>query len=182
MKLGKIDTGKIFFYKVSSGKYRDGTFYCTTPYISLWLIARYLKLKKDDIFMDLGCGTGRVVFFFATKRIKKAIGIDTNKKLIKVAKKNLSNFSGQKNKVEFWNSDAATFDMSSPTIFFFYNPFGEKTFKKVLENIRKSLDKNPRKIRIVYRNPVCKNLLNTQKWLKYRGKMSLFMNVCFWSN
>lgn len=37
-----------------------------------------IKLKKSDIFYDLGCGDGRLVFFIAKKYGAKAIGVERN--------------------------------------------------------------------------------------------------------
>ncbi|MFH1354607.1 MAG: hypothetical protein ABIH19_00450, partial [Candidatus Omnitrophota bacterium] len=50
---------------------KDMVAYSPSPYGRLEKMITYLKLTPDDVFVDLGCGKGRVVFFVALKRLKK---------------------------------------------------------------------------------------------------------------
>jgi len=65
----------------------------------------------------------------------------------------VGNLEKKNTHVEIIHNDATKFDPSEGTIFFMYNPFGLKTLNRVLDNIKKSLINNPRKIRIVYYAP-----------------------------
>ncbi len=50
--------------------------YGETPLTVFALIAERLRLKKEDLFLDLGCGRGRGVFFLQTYFGCKAYGVD----------------------------------------------------------------------------------------------------------
>ena len=50
-------------------------------------ILNSLKLKRENIFVDIGCGKGRILFLVATENIKKIVGIELRKKLVDIAKK-----------------------------------------------------------------------------------------------
>lgn len=156
------------------GLYGDAIRHSTSSYSKLNKMINYLKLNKEDVFIDLGCGVGRPIFLVATQRLKKIIGIEIRKELVDIAKRNLRNLKLNNTPIEIINADVAALDIldiKEGTVFFMFDPFGEKTFTKVIENIKKSLVTNPRKVRIVYNNPVYKDLLNSQGWLVPEGKI-----------
>lgn len=51
-----------------------------------------LKPSKDDIFADIGCGTGSVSEFFAPF-VKKIYSVDIDEKAVEEAKERLKNFN-----------------------------------------------------------------------------------------
>jgi SAM-dependent methyltransferase len=130
---------------------------------------RYLKLSKDDIFVDLGCGKGRAVFFVAQQQVKKVVGVELDPDLFSIACNNLKNLKKRKSPVELLNIDAVDFDPFESTVFFLSNPFGPTSLKMVLANIKRSLLVNPREIRIVYHFPNFRGILDDQGWLTYDG-------------
>ncbi len=149
----------------------DAREYSPTTYSKLKKMIIYLKLNREDVFIDLGCGAGRPVFLAGTQRLKKIVGIEINKELADIAKRNLKNLKLNNTPIEIINTDASAFDVKEGTIFFMFDPFGEKTFTKVIENIKNSLVTNPRKIRIAYYYPVYRNLLDLQDWLVSEGEI-----------
>lgn len=149
----------------------DNHGYQPTFYGRLEKMVKYLTLTPEDVFIDLGCGKGRVVFFVAMQKLKKVIGVELDRDIFIIAQKNLRNLKINKTFIELINSDAATFDIREGTIFFFFNPFGFKTFNTVINNIKESLIVNPRIIRIVYYGPEYAELLDNQNWLIREGKI-----------
>lgn len=166
-----ISTGEPYFVKDRFGLYKIDQSYCPAPYHLLEKIIDYLKLKPEDIFIDLGCGKGRVVFFVAQKKLRKVIGVELNKKFIDIANKNLATFTFDRTAIQFVNEDAAKFRIKDENIFFMFNPFGCKTIRSVIDNIKNSLIDNPRQIRIVYLHPWCRSLLDDQNWLILKKSM-----------
>jgi len=161
--------------------YGDMQNYQATFYGRLQKMVKYLKLTPDDVFVDLGCGKGRVVFFVATHRLKKAIGVELDKNLFTAAQKNFINLKARRAFVELFNTDAAKFDLGEANILYMFNPFGYKTLESVLRNLKKSLIDTPRKVRIVYYVPAHKDLLDSQDWLVREGKIE--NEVCLvWRN
>jgi len=66
------------------------------------LIAKSVKINKNEIFLEIGCGTG-VVSIATAKRSKSGIGVDINEKAVENSKQN-ADMQGIKN-VEFLKSD-----------------------------------------------------------------------------
>ena len=160
-----IETHGYSFPKDNINLYDDAEPYVATSYSRLKKMINYLKLSKEDIFIDLGCGAGRPLFVVGTQWLKKVIGIEIRKELVDIAKKNLRNLKLNNTPIEIINTNAIAFDIKEGTVFFMFNPFGKEAFTKVIGNIKKSLVTNPRKIRIVYYNSVYKDLLDSQDWL-----------------
>jgi len=151
--------------------FRDSKGCTPTPYLKLVKIIRYLKLTSDDVFVDLGCGEGRVILFVAAQKIKKAIGVELYKEIADIAQMNLSKSRLKNTPVEIINTDVVNFQPKEGTAFFMFNPFGEKTLEKVLKNIKDTLITNPRRIRIIYYSPAHRNLLDNQEWLLREGEI-----------
>ncbi len=166
-----VCTDEKYLFENKFGLYKDGIHYEPTTYYLLEKVIKYLKLKPEDMLVDFGCGKGRVVFFCGLEKLKKVIGIEVNKELIDIANKNLATFRADKTVIQFINEDAAKFNIKDENIFFMFNPFGCKTVQAVVDNIKNSLIDNPRLIRILYNNPVCKSLLDSQDWLVLEKKI-----------
>jgi cyclopropane fatty-acyl-phospholipid synthase-like methyltransferase len=167
-----IETGDIYLFKDNMSLNRDGLNYEPASYVKLEKIIEYLNLCPADICVDIGCGKGRVVFFLALHRVKKVIGIELLEELATIAKENLKKFRIKNNKlIEIIQIDAVDFDFSKCTIFYLFNPFGYRTLEKVVDNIEKGLVNNPRKIRILYVNPVHRIILDNTCWLVFEGKI-----------
>ena len=119
--------------------------------------------------------------------IKKAIeeGIlsktEIDKELINIAHNNLANLKSSKAPVELINCDAAAFEFQDENIIFLYNPFGFKTIESIIDNIKKSLVKNPRLIRIVSCAVMDRGLLKRQDWLILEKEL-LMGSLRFWRN
>jgi len=166
-----IETGESSLLGEGLGLYRDGNGYQAAPYYVLEKIAGYLKLKPEDVFVDLGCGKGRVVFFFSRQKLKKVIGIELDKELIDIARENLNNFRLNKTPIELIHRDAVKLKIPEGSIFFLFNPFGAQTLQAVINNIKETLLENPRAIRVVYYSPAHRNILDNQDWLVRETEM-----------
>lgn len=153
-----------------AGSNKDGTRYESPTYRRLMALITTLAPTEQDVLVDLGCGKGRMVMLFSTGKVKKAIGVEFDAELAEDAKKNVRDIKVSHAPVQIIQGDAADFATTEVTIYYLYNPFGPKTMATVLENIRKSWLANPRTIRIVYVNAVCRDLLGAQTWLKHDGE------------
>ena len=132
------------------------------------LLRRYmepLRIGPDDVLIDIGCGMGRVLCVFARTRLKKCIGIEISQELASIAKRNACSLRGRRTPIEIRVGDAAEADYSVGTIFWIYNPFGERTMHAVLSRVGQSLSTSPRRIQIVYVNPICEAVFRQFSWL-----------------
>lgn len=140
-----------------------GQFGATTYYV-LYLIIPHLTSR--DVFVDLGCGDGRALAFVAGKRrLRKAIGIEIVPDYARLARQRVGMLHSAF-PISVRQGDAANADISEGTVYYLFNPFGEKTMRSVLVNIKKSLSTAPRFVRIFYYNPRCAGALDGERWLR----------------
>ncbi len=60
---------------------QDSVHYATFSYHTIFHILNHLKFNKSDIFIDLGCGKGRVLCCAAQFKLGKVIGVELDKKI-----------------------------------------------------------------------------------------------------
>lgn len=152
--------------QVAQGAYKDAQAYEPTRYSTLEFLLDYLQLDSDDVFVDYGCGKGRVICLVARRDVKKVIGVELDERAASIGKTNLARLNDKKAEAEILITDAIHFDPKQGTVFFLFNPFGVKTFEMVLDRIKQSLVEHPRKIRIAYLNARCESLIESQDWLE----------------
>lgn len=176
-----IETRRWYLFRDEISLHKDMHIYRPVSYEKLIQIINELKLSHEDVFVDLGCGKGRVIFLVAMQTIKRVVGVELNKKLVDIAKRNLSYLKLKKTPVEIVDTDAAVFDVNCGTVFFLFDPFGPKTLTKIIDNIEESLIRCPRKIRIVYFRALYNFILDNKKWL-LRETKSYNSGYLVWRN
>ncbi len=173
-KLG-VDTEGTYLEKslrrIYNTDYKDSNAYGPTTYYALNKIKKLVNFSENDVFLDLGCGKGRVLFFFSNLKLKKIIGIEIDDFLYKSALSNLKRFRKIVTPIEIHKIDAAKYKFSDETIVFMYNPFGSQTTNQVFVNLQKNLKKNPRKIKLLCYVSMGINPAQNITWLKYKGKL-----------
>lgn len=178
-----IETAEPLYHPDVASTNKDGLAYFPSDYVTLEKIVGKLDLRPDDVAVDIGSGKGRVVFFLATRKIAKSVGIEVRKDLVDAAETNKARFKFQTPTViQFRCEDALYFNPDEYTVFFFFNPFGYKTFKPVIENIKQSFDRKPRNIRIAYYNPAYAHLLDEQSWLRLTGEIQGTKKIFIWQS
>lgn len=166
----------------------DANRYATFAHDSIDAILDRLSLVPDDVFVDIGCGKGRVVCRAARRMVRQVIGIDIDAGLCEVARRNASIMKQRRSSIEIINLPAQEFDYRECTAFFLFNSFGAATLAKVLESIEASLRKSPRGIRFAYINPFHEHLLQGASWLRENGRLQrrpwsgLKFDVSFWKS
>ncbi|MEO1011531.1 MAG: class I SAM-dependent methyltransferase [Bacteroidota bacterium] len=126
-------------------------------YVSVkrWQVKRIMKIlqinKGQDSILDYGCGKGKALYEFSKYGFRKIGGVELDKELVDIAKANMKKL-GLAN-IEIYNENGIDFkEIDDYNHFYFYDPFNAEIFSKVLENIIESMDKNPRKITLMYLN------------------------------
>jgi SAM-dependent methyltransferase len=143
--------------------------------IDYLLIHKYLKpvrTQPTDVFVDIGCGEGRPLCYFARRNLAKCIGVEIDAELAQKAQANASRLRGRKAEITVWVGDAVEADYSEGTIFWLLNPFGAQTLGAVLERIERTLVTRPRRIQLVYGNPEHEAVLRSAQWLTCTGRMT----------
>ena len=138
------------------------TIYMPVSYDILEMLFTEINLSAYKHFVDIGCGKARAMCVAAAFGINKISGIELSKQLYNDAKENIS-VTKQKytsTNIKIYNNDAFYFDIDDDIdCIFMFNPFDEIIMSGVMENLEVSLEKNPRKITIIYVNPLQKHLL-----------------------
>lgn len=119
-------------------------------------VLRRLDITPEDVLVDFGSGKGRVVYEAAKLPFKRVVGVEIVERLNRVAEENI-----ERNRhrlacpdVELVTEDATAFTVPDDmTVAYLYYPFVGETFRVVIENIVASLDRAPRRVRIVYACP-----------------------------
>jgi SAM-dependent methyltransferase len=131
--------------------------YQGASYFILFSIFNKLPQEIKDLpFIDFGCGKGRAIFVAENCGFTHLIGVDIAKELIEDANNNKTLYKKKnlKSTIEFIFEDATQYKIPNDTVvYYFFNPFGEDILDKVLKNILKSVENNPRTIYCIYLNP-----------------------------
>ncbi len=182
-----------FLLKISTSGHYDSpwataehVFYSSAWYSEIFSVLRYLELSESDVFVDLGCGKGRVVCCAARYRIKRVIGVDDVEEMTRAAASNAQTLRNRRTEIDIARCKAEDFDYSEATVLYLYNPFGARTLERVLDKIKQSLDGQPREIKIAYVNPKHDDLIERADWLERyahwsrRPSRGLEFAVSFW--
>ncbi len=151
---------------------------------SNWLILKRIHqtihFSPTDVFADFGSGKGKMVFLAARYPFKRVIGIEISKPLHDIAQKNIRNTqkSFACENIHLVNMDVLDYEIPEDlTIAYFFNPFVNDIFIRVIDNIHQSFLQTPRSIWIVYKNPKMRHHLDTCDWLDFRG---IHHNIAFY--
>lgn len=108
----------------------------STSYIILERIFSHVSLTKQDVFLDVGCGKGRVLAFLLKKHATCTIcGIEINEVSGQVA----LDWSRKYEHVNVIMGDAFQLDYTPYTVLFLGRPFLPKTFEQFIEKIETSV-------------------------------------------
>jgi cyclopropane fatty-acyl-phospholipid synthase-like methyltransferase len=180
-RLGIHSRGIVF-----TRKQMDYKHYATSPYSFIMQILHSLNMVHSDVFVDIGCGKGRVLCCASRFEIEKVIGVEVDNDLYKIARQNVRKARGTKSSVQIIHASAIDFDFRIGTIYYLFDTYGESSLSTTLAKMKESLKEHPRPIRIVYVNPVHEAVLRKSDWLQMydkwqAGKRFGFTNdVSFW--
>ena len=140
----------------------DRAGYKPSSWTTLSRVLRPREVGPEDVFIDFGCGKGRVLFLAAKLPVKRVIGIELSPQLSAAARANIYRQRAELKcpDVEVVTADALDYDIPDDvTIAFFYNPFQGQVFASVVQKLLASVGRNPRRLRIIYRAPIEHELL-----------------------
>jgi SAM-dependent methyltransferase len=135
----------------------DRVRYEPTGWVDLQRIFRALKPRPGDVFLDYGCGKGRVLVMAARRSFSRVIGVEIAPELCEVARRNLESDRSRRRcgPVEVIAADVTEWEVPDDvTVAFMHNPFRGQVFEQAVAALLSSLDRNPRRIRVIYRIPM----------------------------
>ena len=108
----------------------------SAPYLGLDRILKDLVLTRDDSFIDIGCGKGRVISYMVSRGFPcRLTGIEINPDVSEVARRWTSRYPN----IEIIEGDAFGLDYNDYTVLFMYRPMEEFTFKMFVELLESTL-------------------------------------------
>lgn len=123
-------------------------------------------------FVDIGSGKGRALLLASRYAFDHLIGIELLPELHRVAGENVAKrFSGGAPNIALICADAAEFIFpQDPLVVFLFHPLPEAGFRRVMNNLEKSLCARRRSLYLIYANPIFESLVRDCPQLrKIRG-------------
>lgn len=121
----------------------------------------------QEVLLDAGCGLGRVLVFAAMLPYDQVIGFDLSPVLVEQAQRNIEQVRARATCPRIQAEVAGAGDYRVPdavTTVFCFNPFRGATMDAFLDQVRASLQRRPRSLRLVFVNPKHFDV-TTQPWL-----------------
>jgi SAM-dependent methyltransferase len=144
--------------------------YVPVRYKRLFAALRHVGLGADDVFVDLGCGLGRTVFAASWLGARRSLGVEIDPGLVQQARRNLAAGRLAGRDIEFICQPAQEFTPAGVTVLFMFHPFGAGTMEQVVQQLDAELDRAPRRLRVVYENPIHAAVLEASRHLRPTGR------------
>lgn len=152
---------------ISAGKNnRDGECmeYTPTPWESLYKIMVSIDIQKNDALLDYGMGKGGGIIYLALRGLFGSFaGVERDEELYRIACENFNRLEIKNVKAIYSDAQKVTDELDAYNYFFFYNPFSGSVFESVLQNIKDSYKRKKRRIRIIYINTICHDMIMASK-------------------
>jgi hypothetical protein len=118
---------------------------------------RRCEVGPTDVLVDFGSGKGRVVWQAAHYPFARVVGVEISPQLTHVARRNIEDNLDRLTcrNVELVTADATEWEVPDDMTFaYFYSPFEGQIFRQVIGLIIESIDRSPRRLTLIYANPV----------------------------
>ena len=144
-------------------------------------VLKKMNVSNKDSIIDIGCGKGKALYMMSKFPFRKISGFDLSEDLIKIAKNNMNKL-GLKN-VNVFVADASDYkDYDDYNFFYIFNAIPEKVFNMAIKNIKKSIDRKPRKCSFIYLNPVYDDAVKKigfKEFYNYKSIIRWFNYRCY---
>lgn len=128
--------------------------YEPTPYSVLDTLFASYSPRKNDRFVDYGCGLGRLNFYLENKYSLYSTGVELSKEYYERALQNKESYNGKKDNIHFVHCAAEDYVVSPlDTVFYFFNPFSVNIFRRVIQQILLSWQEHPRTLTLILYYP-----------------------------
>jgi hypothetical protein len=130
-----------------------------------------LPIRPEEfVYMDIGSGKGLTLLVASEYPFRRVLGVEFSPDLNLVAAENIRRYRSPKRRcgdVSSICADAASYEFPAENmILFLYNPFGEDVLRRMLGNLRTSLEQSEREIYMIYSNPIFARLLDDSGFLE----------------
>ncbi|HYG90971.1 MAG TPA: methyltransferase domain-containing protein [Azospirillum sp.] len=116
-----------------------------------------IVLPKGRVFVDFGCGKGRILCAAAAYSFRRIVGVEFAPELCDICRRNIMSFKAKTRSdinIMVVEADAAEYKIKrDENVFFFSNPFQKSVMEAVMANIYSSMNVNPRNALLIIGNP-----------------------------
>jgi hypothetical protein len=149
---------------IASPNWIQGKDYCPIAPERFSAVLSSLDVKFEDFtFIDFGSGKGRALLMASDFPFRRVIGLEFSRELHGAAERNIRTYKRSPHGCRLVESRCVDFlDFSlppEPCVLYFFDPCSEAVFIPLLESVRKSLQKHPRPLWLVYVAPEKKKKL-----------------------
>ena len=144
-------------------------------------------INREDVILDVGCGTGIFLIYMAANGFKHLIGQDLDPDLLAIARRNKKAFLKKspeyQGNIELRLENAVTTNFPDDVnVCYLFNSFyDQQTYEEWLMNVEQSLKRNPRHLTIVLLYPTPASMGAFRKngaWLKETQIIESATQVC----
>jgi hypothetical protein len=167
----RVDTAHSRDTAVVQGTCTDSHEFQTNAHSTIRQLIKRVKPGPSDTIIVLGCAKGRALCHFARLNVRGVIGIEISAKLARIAESNALRLRGRRAPIEVREVDAAVANLSEGSIFYMFNPFGERTLCAVLAGLERTHLPTGRPLTIIYVNPRFGDVCDRVGWLSRREEM-----------
>ena len=151
-----IDTAKVVHLHELGLEAENRQDYHPTPWHLLKRALSEHDWAPTDVFIDFGCGKGRVLVEAATHPFGRVIGVEISPDLAQAARINLERARASLRCREVAVITADVLDYEIPddvTVAYFFDPFHGEIFSAVVDKLLASLRRQPRELTVLYMDP-----------------------------
>lgn len=179
-KYGTRTSGVFYLQEldIASENVRHGVYYEPTPTKVFLEVLSGLGIRYEDFaYYDVGSGMGRTLLLASQFPFREIVGIEFSEKLHRRAVENIRVYRDPAQRCSSITSlclDATRFvPPPRAAVLFFYNPFEGPVMKAVLANIERSCAEHPRKIILIYYNPLWADLIDELGFLPHKRSVPI---------
>jgi len=136
--------------------------YHASPWLLLKRLFQQHNIREDDVFIDFGCGKGRVLIEAAMHPFRKVIGVELSPALADIARANVQQSLPKLRckDVDVVTADVLDYDVPDDlTYIYFFDPFHGEIFSAVVEKLLASVRRRSRELTIIYFDPAEERML-----------------------
>jgi hypothetical protein len=119
---------------------------------------------QDFTFIDVGSGKGRTLLMASAYPFRRILGVELLPSLHRIAQENLRKYRSESQKcfvLEAICANAMEFHFpAEPVVLYLFNPLPEPELMQLIENLNQSLRRQPRKVYVIYHNPLLERVLS----------------------
>lgn len=132
--------------------------YEATSYWMLDELFNHYEIDNQKTFVDFGCGKGRLLFYVHYYFQASVVGVEMNDQLYREALINEASYLQHKKRkqkpIRIEHELAERYEIEQEeAIFFLFNPFSLQIFTKVIHNILRSVEEQPRTVDVILYYP-----------------------------